>query len=666
MTSGGRKRTLALLLSAFVSASASGEQWVIGNQQHPWEEWGGEMAQSLRKGGKELQDEWVDWVGLGFQQAGQEAIVARIDATTDPGWLQPVRIDPSINLSFGLAQRSLRAKPISDRGHFGEAARTLPGPIPAPLNAIDGDAGTFIYNRSGVEFKNHQTLYFDLAWPFPVNRVRFYPRTGFELFYIPAYTFVISEGDPEDYVPLKRDPTGYDLWDQGVRTWSTVAEVPINTESVVDLHFPRQYVRYLSLQDTLTSEDAKTRWEIAEFEVYGEGYLPGFTYTSAILPFENAANWGGLHWHAEVDPGASLSLRTRTGQTPNPYRYYINTGIGPTGRQEVTREEYRATADDFNRKALAGLVTEDTDNWSFWSLPYTESGQTIVSPAPARFFQFELSVTSTPDARARVDSVVIEFSSPPVAQELVGELGYGEVQPGRWEQFRYAILARFGPADTGFDAVRIVTPEEVDEASIHNLVVDGTAASPDSLHLAADGFTLFLPEHRGPSGGVDSTLVEISFATRLYVHGTNLSGSVFDSRTPEALAQGILPGDATAALDIDNLQVEWELGGALLGSAVAAPNPFTPNGDGVNDRVQIDYGLFQVDHAIPVTFTVYDLSGRAVYAVTRSEQSGPGSIRWEGTDGAGALVSPGLYVWQIKADTGAGEFVESGFVSVAY
>jgi hypothetical protein len=262
--------------------------------------------------------------------------------------------------------------------------------------------------------------------------------------------------------------------------------------------------------------------------------------------------------------------------------------------------------------------------------------------------------------------VVFEFSSPPVAQGLVGELGYELVQPGRWETYRYAVRARFGPLDTGFDALRIVTPDRVDAASIGTVAVNGAAVTPDAVEAAADGLSLILPQRLGPGTAGDSALVELSFATRVYVHGTSLTGSVFDSQTPASLPQSIMPGDATDQLDTDNLQVEWELGGSLVGSVRVTANPFTPNGDGINDVVQIDYGLFQVDRAVPVVFTVYDLSGRQVYGLTRHQSSGPRAMRWDGTSRAGELVAPGLYVWQIKADTAADEYVASGTVALVY
>ena len=660
---------LALVATLVPAAPGRADEWVIGNREHPWEEWGGQVPLSLDEDGKEVGNPWLDWVGLGFQPAGQ-MVVARMDIATEPGWLQPVRIDSTANLSLGLLERAIRSKPVSDRSIFlDEEAGVRPynSKIDAPNNIVDGDVESYIYNKGGAEFKLHTMFYFDLGWPFPVNRIRFYTRPGFELFAMPSYTLSVNDGDRATYRTATIDPTGFTYWDQAIRVWDSLAQEFINTQPDIDIRFPTRYVRYMSLGDTLISEEEKTRWELSEVEVYGDGYVPGYTYTSVVIPFEDAANWGALRWHAEVDPGATVSLRTRTGSTPDPYRYFLWTGIGPTGRLEVTRAEYRAAVDDYNLKTRAAPVVDDTDSWSFWSPPYTVSGRAITSPAPADYLQFELVVSSSNvNGRARVDSVVVEFSSPPVAQELVGELGYDAVRPGRWEEFRYAIRARVGAADTGFDAVRMITPDRVDSASIGDLAVDGAPVVPDSLHVESDGFTLYLPEHIGPVGAGCDVLVEMHFATRVFAHGTSLSALVFDTRNPEALAQSILPGDASSEIDTDSAQVLWELGGSLLETSRVSPNPFTPNGDGINDNVRIDYGLFQVDRPVPVSFSVYDLAGRVVYSRTRSEASGPRSVRWHGTNHAGGLVSPGLYVWQIRADTAVDEFVESGTVAVAY
>ena len=665
MFSGLRIALVALLPCVSLCGPVRGEEWIIGNQEHPWGEWGGEEMRRLGTDGQDEPDRAGDRAGLGFQPTG-EAIVARMDIATEPGWLKPVRVDSTTNLSFGIRARTLVTQPIQDRAITGENAYTGGGPIDAPFNLVDGDVGSYA-NNGGLKWQYHMTVHFDLGWPFPLNRIHWLGRPAFPLRFPHAYTVSVADGDPAFYVPIEKDGPEAKYWDQAPRNWTTVAEAPINTTNDIDIRIPTQWVRYISLGDTLVERGNKTRWEIAEVELHGDGFVPNFTYTSAIIPFESGSNWGALRWHAEADSGTTLLVRSRSGQTPDPYLYFVKTGLGPTGQTQVTRSEYRATRKDPNRKVLLGPIADDTDNWSFWSRLYTQSGQMIVSPAPARYFQFQVAfTTSDPEAGVRIDSVAIEFSSPPVAQELVGELGYDAVRPGRWEEFRYAIRARFAVDDTGFNALRIVTPDRADSTSIRDVRVNGTAVAPDSVHVAHDGFTVFLPVHVGPAMAPDGALVEMVFSARTYMHGTTLGGSVFDSNRPQALAQSIRPGDATEELDTDNLQVLWELGGSLLGSVSVAHNVFTPNGDGINDDMRIDYALFQVDRAVPVSFTVYDLTGRAVFGQSTSQSNGARTVRWDGLNDTGQLVAPGLYVWRLSADTDIEEYTETGIVAVVY
>ena len=67
---------------------------------------------------------------------------------------------------------------------------------------------------------------------------------------------------------------------------------------------------------------------------------------------------------------------------------------------------------------------------------------------------------------------------------------------------------------------------------------------------------------------------------------------------------------------------------------------FSPNGDGVNDRVQIEYELLNLSGAVPLAIGVYDLAGRRVAVLEGDESggSGLGHAAWDGRDGQGVLV----------------------------
>lgn len=121
--------------------------------------------------------------------------------------------------------------------------------------------------------------------------------------------------------------------------------------------------------------------------------------------------------------------------------------------------------------------------------------------------------------------------------------------------------------------------------------------------------------------------------------------------------------------------------GSLLTNVRVVPKVFTPDGDNVNDFAVVEFVLSvipKVDLKIKIFSTkgslvttiyddvidygewfVKDKLGNAVLATTM-----PGY--WDGTDEDGDLVPPGVYVYQVIADTDEGSKVESGTVVVGY
>ena len=94
---------------------------------------------------------------------------------------------------------------------------------------------------------------------------------------------------------------------------------------------------------------------------------------------------------------------------------------------------------------------------------------------------------------------------------------------------------------------------------------------------------------------------------------------------------------------------------------------FTPNGDGVNDGLDIAYDLLKLTAPSPVVVEVRDLAGRRVREVYNGfDTAGRHVRRWDGMDGSGQKVSPGLYICRVEAATEEGRETKSGVVSVVY
>jgi len=126
----------------------------------------------------------------------------------------------------------------------------------------------------------------------------------------------------------------------------------------------------------------------------------------------------------------------------------------------------------------------------------------------------------------------------------------------------------------------------------------------------------------------------------------------------------------TAGLaDRNSLSVAADISGgrSLLDNIGLSPNPFSPNGDGVNDEVAITYDVLRLINAGTISVQVYDLSGRSVRALRERQLTSGGYTEiWDGTDDAGDLVAPGVYMVRINADVDVGEKAIVHTVAVAY
>ena len=439
-----------------------------------------------------------------------------------------------------------------------------------------------------------------------------------------------------------------------------------NLDPIVDMRFPTRSVRWLTLR-TFPLRD----YEIAEFEIYGDGYVPETTYLTPILDFGQAVTWGKIRWEGDMPDGTRIEIRTRTGHTPDPLLYFapnINDELIP-----ITRAQY----DKIDRAAQL-LPIYDADNWSFWSPPYEfaaglrnpdqpasawQDGMLLLSPGPSRYIQIAIKLFADFHVAPRLDQLTLQLSETLSAQALVGEIWPIEVFSFEPTSFTYVVLPTLSNDNAGFDRLEILT--HVRAHAVRAVRIDGQLVDLDEFvpHLLDDRLIVSFPPLTGSADNFKQ--VEVDFEVPVLRFGTEFSGWVFSSTDPDQIRQRIDPGNATYRFAGDLLAVNTPVGGDLLVD-VQVPQVFTPNGDGINEVLTLTYKLREVTADRPVQVRIYDLAGRLVaHLPVIKARSGAFIQEWNGRDGEDALVQPGTYIYELTLDSEE-QYTQRGVFAVAY
>ena len=418
--------------------------------------------------------------------------------------------------------------------------------------------------------------------------------------------------------------------------------------------------------------------ELAEFEVFGGGFVNQASYLSDIIELDDLASWGAISWSGRQDPNARIDIRTRTGTDLQPDIFwearpehqdsvkYLQGGGTLTAKDYKTR--YNRLPDVFKPVEERDRVSPDTENWSFWSSPYDfdQSGADVVSPSSRQFIQLRADFASTTEDGGKIDYIEFKASVPPAVRGIVGEIFPSETQIGEVTQFTYFIKPTIRAGDQGFDSVEIATPSGF--TSVDSLRLEGVnqtdftwTSQPDGL-----GFEVQLPRKLGPADS--GAVLEVVFkAPVLREVGTFFDGRVFDSAKPHEVRQQIEPGNAADEAESEQLSVRTSVGRSLLFAPRAFPRIFTPNGDAINEVVTISYTLLRVTAPVPVSVSIYDLSGVLIKQVYTGDDSvGEYARFWDGTDGSNRRVAPGIYLYRLAVDLYTETEVSSGIISVVY
>ena len=426
-----------------------------------------------------------------------------------------------------------------------------------------------------------------------------------------------------------------------------------------------RFVRFDFVKETLRLESGGVQgagWKrVMEIQLYGEGYVPEVEMVSPVIEVGEQRNLTSLRWNAEIASGTNVEIRTRTGNTLSEEIHYFDKG----GR-EVTGHEYHKLP--FFKQGEKVIRMVPGGNWSMWSYPYAYPEDRISSPTPRTYLQIQARLLSDdPDVYATLRSVEVLFSSP-LAQQIVGEVHPIRAErEGKSEDFSFYLQPSFISSNMGFDEILVYSPSHVG-IHLQSLHI-GTAEeyvegredifAPEELDLrptGSDSVWIQLPYPILPEG---KGLIRIDFSSVIYLNGTVFEATVVHSSSPGS-PQRVDEGDATELVRSEQMTVFVPVEARVIGDIEISPNPFTPNEDGINDEVQMEFSVFKVYVSVPVWIEVWDLNGRRIRRIGRQREvsSGKYSIPWDGRDEEGRMVNPGVYMVRIEVKDMSEEDVE--------
>ena len=644
------------------------------------------------------------------QQAGADTLIDYSGTS-----IQSFYVDPLVNLARGTADDlddinkvylgTGGAEVSITYGAAGTAVyMCLFAAQESPINylMLDGDPSTAQFRgftqdpdkAPGISLTAtfQQAIVLDFGADLPINRIRFYPRLSREKDALLIEQFNDPSPEPGSFgedsfadnfvawyeirvgdnsLPYQNGPCGrmpgrrwVGLDDPWLEVLRSTRE---NLDVITDLRFSTRPIRYLYLRVF-----PLRNWEIAEFEVYGQGYVDKSTFITEVLDFGKPINWGKIRWTGEAPEGTRVEIRTRTGSTPDPDLYFAPNVNGDLER--ISLDEYMKI------DALGRLPTvRDTENWSFWSPPHDfaaglrdeshpatswEDGTPVLSPGPSRYVQIAIRLFSSPYASPRLDQLSLQFGETPSAQEILGEIWPIQVDAFTPTTFTYVVLPTFNSEDIGFDRLEILTHTRID--TLRSVVLDGVTLDPSLFppEILDDRIAVAFPKMKGEEDSFKQ--LEVVFDAPVLRFGAEFSGWVYDSEDPARIKQQVAPGNATFRFSGDDLSVETPIGGDLLVDVQVTPTTITPNGDDINDRLIISYKLREVVVSRPMTVRIYDLAGRLVGELPPLPvRSGEHRQEWNGQGADGLLVPPGAYLYKLTLDV-EDEQSRTGFVTVAY
>ena len=458
-------------------------------------------------------------------------------------------------------------------------------------------------------------------------------------------------------------PRGFTFWhSDGTRVLSSQAPIDeaFDFTLLIDQPdpSPNRYLRYLFEPRRIRylfwhahkPQGWGSRW--TEMMLFSPGHPAEVVLRSDFIDLGKAAGDGrpkvisSLSWDADLPPGTRLQLRSRSGNDQSEV-YAFHDKIGTA----VTEAKWLSLP-----KVLRGpmdttvVVSQD---WDEWSEDYTFSGEAFKSQSPRRFVQLEMTLsTDDPQVAPAIDALSLEYEDA-LLQGARGLIEPREAQPNADTRFTYTLVPVSDSGDSGFDLLRFDLPSAATDITVR---VGGTTVEPTAVEIGNESLQIGLPF------AVTSDTIEVSFTARVVRHATIISLELGSSARP-----GLWQSVEAISRRANMVMLPTLIGSnQLIDALVVSSSAITPNGDGINDQLEIRFVAFKVEQSTP-RVQIFDLAGRRVAHLTPSTVHGDAyTFTWSGRDADGDLVSPGAYLYRIDLGAEAGEDTALRTIAVAY
>jgi hypothetical protein len=319
----------------------------------------------------------------------------------------------------------------------------------------------------------------------------------------------------------------------------------------------------------------------------------------------------------------------------------------------------------------------------------------------SRYVQLRADFTADSQGGSALDFIEVDYGAPAAGQGILAQITPTQVQLGVVSSYAYILLPAFASVTEGFNRIDVAVPSS--RTTLRWLEVDGLAwtretppemPQPDTEWL--DGLSLDGREKTfaavvGVDGSRDGSpmlsvkmstvglnefpqgqgrTIEFGFETSVFQTITQFPSWIWSDVAGEGVRQRADPGDASQSGEMVTLEVR-ATGGVSPGVRLKSlgPNPFSPNGDDINDAVRFHVQALSFLGHGQLHLRVHSLAGRAVRSVNESLPGvGDATLVWDGLDDAGRLCAPGLYIYRISVRTPQRELAGSvsGTIAVAY